>query len=179
LRVKLVNLYRRCGKMAKIENWDVVEAVIPQDCNVIVGQSHFIKTVEDLYEALATASPSLEFGVAFCEASGVCLIRKEGNSKDLIDAAVETAKRIAAGHVFVILLRNGYPINVMDRIKSVQEVCRIFAATANPLQVIVAETSQGRGVAGVVDGFTPKGVETEKDVEDRKRLLRDIIGYKR
>jgi hypothetical protein len=126
-----------------------------------------------------TASPSLEFGIAFCEASGVCLIRKDGNAEDLVDAAVETAERIAAGHVFVILLRNGYPINVLNRIKNVQEVCRIFAATANPLQVVVAETSQGRGVVGVVDGFVPKGVEAEEDVEDRKGLLRDIIGYKR
>jgi hypothetical protein len=165
--------------MGTVQKWDVVEAVIPEECNIIIGQSHFIKTVEDLYEALVTASESLEFGIAFCEASGVCLIRKDGNAADLVDAAVETAGRIAAGHVFVILLRNGYPINVLGRIKDVQEVCRIFAATANPLQIIVAETSQGRGVAGVVDGFVPKGVETEKDVEDRKRLLRDIIGYKR
>jgi hypothetical protein len=165
--------------MGTVEKWDVAEAVIPEDCNIIVGQSHFIKTVEDLYEALVTASPSLEFGIAFCEASGVCLIRKDGNAGDLVDAAVETAERIAAGHVFVILLRNGYPINVLNRIKNVQEVCRIFAATANPLQVVVAETSQGRGVVGVVDGFVPKGVEAEEDVEDRKGLLRDIIGYKR
>lgn len=165
--------------MGTVEKWDVAEAVIPEDCNIIVGQSHFIKTVEDLYEALVTASPSLEFGIAFCEASGVCLIRKDGNAKDLVEAAVETAERIAAGHVFVILLRNGYPINVLNRIKDVQEVCRIFAATANPLQVVVVETSQGRGVVGVVDGFVPKGVEAQQDVEDRKGLLRDIIGYKR
>jgi hypothetical protein len=165
--------------MGTVEKWDVAEAVIPEDCNIIVGQSHFIKTVEDLYEALVTASPSLEFGIAFCEASGVCLIRKDGNAEDLVEAAVETAERIAAGHVFVILLRNGYPINVLNRIKDVQEVCRIFAATANPLQVVVVETSQGRGVVGVVDGFVPKGVEAQQDVEDRKGLLRDIIGYKR
>lgn len=165
--------------MGTVEKWDVAEAVIPENCNIIVGQSHFIKTVEDLYEALVTASPSLEFGIAFCEASGVCLIRKDGNAKDLVEAAVETAERIAAGHVFVILLRNGYPINVLNRIKDVQEVCRIFAATANPLQVVVVETSQGRGVVGVVDGFVPKGVEAQQDVEDRKGLLRDIIGYKR
>jgi hypothetical protein len=165
--------------MGTVKKWDVAEAVIPEDCNIIVGQSHFIKTVEDLYEALVTASPSLEFGIAFCEASGVCLIRKDGNAKDLVEAAVETAERIAAGHVFVILLRNGYPINVLNRIKDVQEVCRIFAATANPLQVVVVETSQGRGVVGVVDGFVPKGVEAQQDVEDRKGLLRDIIGYKR
>jgi hypothetical protein len=166
-------------EMGTVEKWEVAEALIPEDCNIIVGQSHFIKTVEDLYEALVTASPSLEFGIAFCEASGVCLIRKDGNAEDLVEAAVETAERIAAGHVFVILLRNGYPINVLNRIKDVQEVCRIFAATANPLQVVVAETSQGRGVVGVVDGFVPKGVEAQQDVEDRKGLLRDIIGYKR
>lgn len=165
--------------MGVVEKLDVVEAVIPDECNIILGQSHFIKTVEDLYESLVTASPSLEFGIAFCEASGVCLIRRDGNAPDLVEAAIETAKRVAAGHVFVVLLRNGYPINVLDRVKAVQEVCRVFAATANPLQIVVAETPQGRGVVGVVDGFVPKGVETDEDVEDRKRLLRDIIGYKR
>lgn len=157
----------------------VVDMVIPDECNIIVGQSHFIKTVEDLYEAFVTTSPYLEFGIAFNEASGPCLIRKDGNADDLIEAAVENAKRIGAGHVFVVLLRKGYPINVLNKLKSVQEVCRIYAATANPLQVIVAETDQGRGVMGVVDGASPKGVECQEDIEARKKLLRDIIGYKR
>jgi adenosine/AMP kinase len=157
----------------------VVPVNIPERCNVILGQSHFIKTVEDLYEALVTTSPSLEFGIAFCEASGDCLVRKDGNREDLVEAAVSNALAIGAGHLFVILLRNGYPINVLDRIKSVQEVCSIYAATANPLQVVVAVTQQGRGILGVVDGFPPKGVETEEDVRARRSLLRDIIGYKR
>lgn len=157
----------------------VVRVNIPDGCNVIVGQSHFIKTVEDLYESLVTSSPSLEFGIAFCEASGECLVRRDGNRDDLVEAAVSNALAIGAGHVFVVVLRNGYPINVMDRLRSVQEVCNIYAATANPLQVLVAVTDQGRGVLGVVDGFTPRGVETEEHVMARKYLLRDIIGYKR
>lgn len=156
-----------------------VQLEIPEDCNIVVGQSHFIKTVEDLYEALVTSAPGLEFGIAFCEASGDCLIRHDGNSQDLESCAVENAKRINCGHVFVVLLRNGYPINVLDRIKGVQEVCRVFAATANPLQALVAETAQGRGVIGVVDGFTTKGVEDENGKSWRKTLLREIIGYKR
>ncbi|MCD6183559.1 MAG: adenosine-specific kinase [Thermovirga sp.] len=152
---------------------------IPDECNIILGQTHFIKTVEDLYEELATTSPYLEFGIAFNEASGPCLIRKDGNAEDLIEAAVENAKKISAGHVFVILLRKGYPINVLNKIKSCQEVCRIYAATANSLQVVVAETEQGRGVIGVVDGASPKGVEGPEEIAERKKLLRDIIGYKR
>jgi hypothetical protein len=165
--------------MAEISRWCVEDMVIPENCNIVLGQSHFIKTVEDLYEALVTSSPSLEFGIAFCEASGDCLIRKDGNAPDLVETAVENAGKIAAGHSFVVLLRNGYPINVLDRIKGCQEVCRIFAATANPIQVLVAETEQGRGVVGVVDGFVPKGIESEEDVAARKSLLKDIIGYKR
>ena len=157
----------------------IVQIDIPEGCNVVLGQSHFIKTVEDMYEALVTSAPGLEFGIAFCEASGDCLIRFDGNAKDLQDAAVENAKRLSAGHTFVILMRKGYPINVLGRIKDCQEVCRVFAATANPLQVVVCETGQGRGVIGVVDGFLPKGVETEEHVGWRKKLLRDIIGYKR
>ncbi|HOO64748.1 MAG TPA: adenosine-specific kinase [Synergistaceae bacterium] len=165
--------------MAEIQKWFVEQLEFPEDCNIILGQSHFIKTVEDLYEALVTSSPTLEFGIAFCEASGPCLIRYDGNSDDLVALAVKNAEKISAGHLFVILLRNGYPINVMPRIKAVQEVCRIFAATANPLQVLVAETDQGRGVAGVVDGFSSKGIEKEEHIEERKTLLRKIIGYKR
>lgn len=164
---------------ATIKGWYAEQMDIPEECNLILGQSHFIKSVEDLYEALVTASPQLEFGIAFCEASGPCLIRKDGNAPDLVESAVANAMKLRTGHTFVILLRKGYPINVLDRIKAVQEVCRIDAATANPLQVIVAETNQGRGVVGVVDGFISKGVETEADIADRRGLLRNIIGYKR
>jgi len=158
---------------------DIQQLDIMQDCNIIVGQSHFIKTVEDLYEALVTSSVGLEFGIAFCEASDACLIRHDGNSEELEASAIENAKKVNAGHTFVIVLRNGYPINILDRVKSVQEVCRVFCATANPLQVLVAETEQGRGVIGVIDGFATKGVETAEDQSKRKYLLRDIIGYKR
>lgn len=156
-----------------------VQAEIPEGCNIIVGQSHFIKTVEDIFEALVTSSPSLHFGVAFCEASGDCLIRRDGNEEDLIRCAVRNADAIASGHTFVIVMRNGYPINVMSRVKSVQEVCTIFAATANPLQILVAESEQGRGVIGVIDGSAPVGVEDEDDERNRKDFLRSIVGYKR
>ncbi len=165
--------------LSEIRAWDVVQMTIPEECNIVVGHSHFIKTVEDLYEALVTSSPTLEFGFAFCEASGPCLVRFDGNTQDLIDVAVDNARKIGAGHTFVVLIRKGYPINVLDRIRGVQEVCRVYAATANPLQMLVAETDQGRGVVGVVDGFPSKGIETEKDIADRKKLLADIIGYKR
>lgn len=158
---------------------DIQQLEILQDCNIIVGQSHFIKTVEDLYEALVTSAPGLEFGIAFCEASDACLIRHDGNCEELEASAIENAKKVNAGHTFVIVLRNGYPINILDRVKSVQEVCRVFCATANPLQILVAETEQGRGVIGVIDGFATKGVETAEDQGKRKYLLRDIIGYKR
>ncbi len=159
--------------------WELVDIQIPEGCNVIIGQSHFIKTVEDLFEVLATSSPSLEFGIAFCEASEPCLVRKDGNAEDLVESASGNALRLAAGHSFIIMMRNGYPISVMNGIKQVQEVCRIFAATANPLQVLVFESGQGRGVAGVIDGSSARGIETCSDIEDRKSLLRKIIGYKR
>jgi adenosine/AMP kinase len=158
---------------------DIQQMTIPDDSNVIVGQSHFIKTVEDLYEALVTSSPAIEFGVGFCEASGDCLIRHDGNNEEMVKAAIENAGKINAGHVFVIVMRKGFPINVLDRIRNVQEVCRVFAATANPLQVLIAETEQGRGVIGVVDGFRTKGIEGDEDKADRMNLLRKIIGYKR
>jgi len=157
--------------------YEVVE--IPEECNVIIGQSHFIKTVEDIFEALVTSSPSLKFGVAFCEASIEKLVRRDGNDKALVDCAVRNALKIGAGHIFVVVLKNGYPINVLDRIKNVQEVCGIFAATANPLQVIIAESAQGRGVIGVIDGGSPVGVEDETGEQWRKNLLRNVIGYKR
>ncbi len=160
-------------------NLGIVQAEFPEDCNVIVGQSHFIKTAEDLYEAMVTSSPSVEFGIAFCEASGECKIRYEGNNSEMIKIAVENAGKIACGHTFFIVMRGAYPINVLDRVKNVQEVCRVFAATANPIQILVAETSQGRGIVGVVDGFPPVGVETEEDIAARRSLLSDIIGYKR
>jgi adenosine/AMP kinase len=165
--------------MPEIKKWEVVRMEIPEGCNIILGQSHFIKTVEDLFEALVTSSTGLQFGIAFCEASEPCLIRRDGNAEDLVAAAVRNAETLSAGHAFVILIRNGYPINVLDRIKGVQEVCGIFAATANPLEVLVFETGQGRGIAGVVDGFSSRGVEGEDQVAARKSLLRNIIGYKR
>jgi len=158
---------------------DVVQMEFPEDCNVIVGQSHFIKTVEDIYETIVTGVPGMKFGIAFNEASGPCLVRKEGNDEELIDIAVKNALNIGAGHVFVLIIKNGYPINIMNGLKNVQEVCRIFAATANPLQIITTQTQQGKGVIGVVDGFSPKGVEQKEDVSKRKEFLREITGYKR
>ncbi|MCH1770729.1 MULTISPECIES: adenosine-specific kinase [Metallosphaera] len=157
---------------------DVVKIDIPEGTNVIIGHSHFIKTVEDLYETLASSSPSLKFGIAFSEASGKRLIRYDGNDEELTKLAIENCRRISAGHTFVIYIRNGYPINVLNRIKAVEEVVRIHAATANPLQVVVAETEQGRGVLGVIDGMTPLGVESESDIKERKEILRKF-GYKR
>ena len=149
----------------------------PEDLNVILGQAHFIKSVEDLHEACVNAAPGLRFGIAFCEASGPCLVRRSGNDQELIDVAVSNAQAIGAGHVFVIALRDGFPINVLNAVKMVPEVCRIYCATANPVEVVVAETEQGRGVLGVVDGAPPLGVEKEEDVRDRKEFLRKI-GYK-
>ena len=155
-----------------------IQLSVPENCNIILGQSHFIKTAEDLYEAIITTCSHAEFGVAFCEASGPCLIRVEGNDEDLKRVASENAMSLGAGHSFVILLRNAFPINVLNAVKSCPEVCRVYCATANPLQVIVAETGQGRGILGVVDGFCPKGIETGPDVNARTEFLRKI-GYKR
>ncbi|WP_207892424.1 adenosine-specific kinase [Streptacidiphilus pinicola] len=149
----------------------------PEDLNVIIGQSHFIKTVEDLHEALAGTSPHLRFGLAFCEASGPRLVRRSGNDPELVSLAVANATAIGAGHCFVVLLREGFPVNVLNAVKSVPEVCAVFCATANPVQVLVASTSAGRGVVGVIDGAPPLGEETEADVAARKSLLR-AIGYK-
>ncbi|SRR6056297_422167 len=165
--------------MAEIKNWNLEQMDFPEDANIIVGQSHFIKTVEDLYEIMVTSSSSILFGIAFCEASGDCLIRSEGNCRELVECATLNAQKIGAGHSFVVVLKNGFPINVLNQLKSCQEVCRIFAATANPLQIIVCETDQGRGIAGVVDGFIPVDVEKEDDIKKRTTLLRKIIGYKR
>jgi uncharacterized protein len=151
---------------------------VPENSNIIVGQSHFIKTVEDLYEVITTGCPHSKFGVAFCEASGPCLIRVDGNDEELKRTAAENAISMGAGHTFVVLMRDAYPINVLNAIKACSEVCSIFCATANPLEIIVAETDQGRGVLGVIDGFPPKGVEMDSDAGERREFLRKI-GYKR
>ncbi len=155
----------------------VVKITIPDGCNLILGQAHFIKTIEDLYEIVATTVPQAQFGIAFSEASGPCLIRTEGNDSQLVEACSACLQALGAGHVFCILLRNAFPINVLNQIKNCPEVCRIFCATANPLEVVVAESSQGRGVMGVIDGFAPHGVEAAEDKTHRKELLRKI-GYK-
>jgi adenosine/AMP kinase len=148
-----------------------------EGCNIIVGQSHFIKTVEDVAEILNSSVPGVEYGLAFCEASGPCLIRTEGNDEKLVEQAAECAGRVGAGHSFYLILRKAFPINVLNQIKACQEVARIFCATANPLQVLVVETDQGRGIVGVVDGYLPKGVESPKDKEERRQMLRKF-GYK-
>ena len=155
-----------------------VRLEIPEEGNIILGQSHFIKTVEDLYEAIVNTVPEMKFGIAFNEASGACLTRVDGNDDDLKVLATRNAQALAAGHTFIIAMRNGYPINVLGRVRDIPELCTIFCATANPVEVIVAETEQGRGILGVIDGSSPKGVETEADVEWRHGLLRKI-GYKR
>lgn len=154
-----------------------VPLALPEGANVIVGQSHFIKTAPDLAEIVTTTVPRARFGLAFCEASGPCLIRTEGNDPELVAAATEQAARVGAGHVFVLLLRDAYPINVLPAIKACQEVCRVFCATANPVQVLVAEVEQGRGVVGVVDGSPPRAVETAEDQAKRRDFLR-MLGYK-
>ena len=151
---------------------------VPIDGNIIVGQSHFIKTVEDLFEAIVNAGPQIKFGIAFNEASGACLTRVDGNDEELKAIATKNASAVAAGHLFVVVLRGGFPINVKNRILDTPEVCTIFCATANPVEIIVAETEQGRGVLGVIDGSMPKGIETAADAEWRHGFLRKI-GYKR
>jgi adenosine/AMP kinase len=154
-----------------------VRVQIPEGANFILGQAHFIKTAEDLYEILAGSSPQIKFGLAFSEASGPCLIRHEGNTPDLTQSAIDTVQNIGAGHVFAVFLRDAFPINVLNAVKMCQEVCRIYCATANPLEVVVAETGQGRGIMGVIDGSGPKGVEQDSDKAARKALLRNF-GYK-
>ncbi|NLJ49986.1 MAG: hypothetical protein GX428_10465 [Candidatus Atribacteria bacterium] len=150
----------------------------PNLYNFILGQTHFIKSVEDIYEAVVGASPSIKFGLAFCEASGPCLVRCEGNDVDLIDLAAKNALKLGCGHSFILFLKDGYPINILNAIKMVPEVCRIFCATANPCEVIIASSHQGHGVMGVIDGFPPKGIESEKDKLERQELLQKF-GYKR
>jgi adenosine/AMP kinase len=150
----------------------VVQLEFPENCNVIVGQTHFIKTVEDLHEIMVGTVPSVKFGLAFCEASGDCLLRIEGNDDELKGVAETNGLKISAGHTFFVVMRDAFPINVLNGIKMCQEVCHIFCATANPVQVIIAETEQGRGVLGVIDGASPRGVEQDADVAWRKDLLR-------
>jgi len=156
---------------------EIVKVKIPENASVIIGHSHFIKTVEDIYEALVNSVPQIKCGVSSCEASGPCLVRTEGTDAELKKSAAENALAIGVGHSFIIFLNNAYPINVLTRIKSVAEVCSIYCATANPVEVIVAETSQGRGLLGIVDGFSPKGIEGQKEKASRKKLLR-AIAYK-
>ncbi len=158
--------------------FESVRIEFPSDANIVIGQTHFIKTVEDLYEAVVNTVPGGKFGVAFNEASGPCLTRADGNDDELKQTAVRAAQAIGAGHIFIVVLRNAYPINLLRTIRDVPEVCSIYCATANPLEVIIARSEQGRGVMGVIDGTPPKGVEGEKDVLARKEFLRKI-GYKR
>jgi adenosine/AMP kinase len=157
---------------------EVVNLIVPEGCNIILGQSHFIKTVEDLYEAMMNSTPNVKFGLAFCESSGPCLIRHDGNDEELRKIAIENALKLSAGHCFIIVMKNAYPINVLDRVKAVPEVLNIYCATANPVQVIIGETEQGRAILGVVDGAKSKGVEGDREIEERKQFLRKI-GYKR
>ena len=155
-----------------------VRLSIPENCNVIVGQSHFIKTIEDLYEIFISSCPHSKFGIAFCEASGLCLIRVEGNDPELSKRAAENAMSMGTGHAFICLIQDAFPINFLNAIKACAEVCTVYCATANPVEMIIVETEQGRGVLGVVDGSCPKGVETAEDVKVRKEFLRKI-GYKK
>jgi uncharacterized protein len=154
-----------------------VRLEVPDDANLILAQSHFIKTVEDVHEALVGSSPTLRFGIGFCEASGPRLVRRSGNDDELVAAAVRGAEALGAGHSLLVLLREGFPVNVLNQLKAVPEICHVYCATANPVEVIVAATPQGRGILGVVDGEPPLGVETPADVDERRRLLR-TIGYK-
>ena len=167
-----------CVRYIKTMDLHAIRLEVPSDGNILVGQSHFIKTVEDIYEAIVNTVPQMKFGIAFNEASGACLTRVDGNDDELKAIAARNATSIGAGHLFVVALRSGFPINIKNRILETPEVCTIFCATANPVEVIVAQTEQGRGVLGVIDGSSPKGVETDSDVEWRHGFLRKI-GYKR
>jgi len=171
------HLFVQVGLVSDVE-FKLVSISTPKDANVILGQSHFIKTVEDLYETLVESSPGIKFGLAFCESSGKALVRSDGNDEELKKAAEENALALSCGHCFIVFLRNAFPINVLNRIKAVSEVCTVYCASANPVQVVVGETSQGRGIMGVIDGDKQKGVETPADVEERKDLVKKF-GYKR
>lgn len=155
----------------------MVRLEFPEDANIILGQTHFIKTAEDIYEIMVSNVPGMKFGVAFNEASGPCLVRAEGNDSKLKSLAISNVKEIGAGHAFIIVMQDAFPINVLNAIKQCPEVCCIFCATANPVEVLVAETEQGRGIIGVIDGFAPKGIEKEEDIEKRRKFLR-TINYK-
>jgi adenosine/AMP kinase len=155
----------------------IVKIEKPEDVNMILGQSHFIKTVEDVHETMVTSVPGAKFGLAFCESSGACLVRASGTDEELVELAKTTAFALSAGHAFIVFMRDTYPINFLNAIKNVPEVCRIFCATANDVEVVVAETEQGRGILGVIDGLPPKGIEGEEDIAWRKDFLR-MIGYK-
>jgi hypothetical protein len=155
----------------------IVKIEKPENINFILGQSHFIKTVEDLYEAIVTTQPGMKFGIAFCESSGPALVRWAGNDDEMIELAKKNAMNLSAGHAFIIFMKDGFPINILNAIKVVPEVCRIFCATANPVEVIIAETEQGRGILGVIDGVKSKGIETDEDIKKRREFLRKI-GYK-
>lgn len=155
-----------------------VKMEFPEEANIIIGQTHFIKTAEDLYEVMISAVPGIKFGLAFNEASGPCLVRAEGNDPELKALAIKNVKAIGAGHVFVIVLKDAFPINVLNAIKNCPEICSIFCATANEVEVVIAQTDLGRGLLGVIDGNSPKGIEADKDVQERKEFLR-MIGYKR
>jgi adenosine/AMP kinase len=159
-------------------NFETVSLEFPADTNIIVGQTHFIKTAEDMYEAVVNTVPQAKFGLAFNEASGPCLTRSEGNDDDLRQLAVKNVQALAAGHVFVLIVRNAYPINLLNTIQNIPEVCSIFCATANPVEIVIAKTAQGSGVMGVIDGNSPKGVEGPQDIIARKEFLRKI-GYKK
>lgn len=154
-----------------------IEIRVPEGTNVIIGQTHFIKTVEDVYEVIVNTNPGIKFGIGFCEASGPCLVRYEGNDEEMINLAKETALKVGAGHLFIIYLKDGFPINILPRLKTVPEVCTIFCATANPVTLLYVEGEQGRGIVGVIDGFCSRGVEGEDDRKKRKEFLRKI-GYK-
>ena len=149
----------------------------PKDCNTIIGTAHFIKTAEDLYEALVNSVPNIKFGIGFCESSGPCLVRHEGNDPELRRLAAEKSLEIGCGHSFLIYIKNAYPLNILDKIKKVPEVCTVHAATANPLEVLIAETTQGRGIIGVIDGYKSEGIENNVDIKERREFLRKI-GYK-
>ena len=155
----------------------VVKIDTPKDCNIILGMAHFIKTAEDLYEAMVNSVPNIKFGLGFCESSGPCLVRHEGNDEELRRLAAQKTFEIGCGHSFLIYIKNAYPLNVLDKVKKVPEVCTVYAATSNPLEVIIAETAQGRGIIGVVDGSKSKGIEAEAEVKERREFLRKI-GYK-
>lgn len=176
--MRLESIYR-CSPRYHLKDMELklVDMNIPEESNLILGQSHFIKTIEDVYEALMSSASGIKFGVAFCEASGKCLVRYDGNDDELKKVAADNALKLGCGHSFNILLKNAYPINILTQLKAVPEICTIFAATANPLQVVVIESEQGRGILGVVDGNKPKGIEDEEEIKWRKDFLRKI-GYK-